>query len=132
MTNPHPIARVALVALFAIVLTACSSGSSGGGGGGSPTSTGGISPSGGSGAPSLTLQGLAFHPDTLTASAGEQVTITITNEDSVTHSFTLDDGSVTKDVPSGQAVDVTLTWPDSSTGFHCRFHSTMTGTLKVG
>jgi plastocyanin len=57
----------------------------------------------------------------------------VTNNDTTTHSFTLDDGSVSKDIPAGQTVQVKVTFPQSGTlGWHCRFHPTMTGTLKVG
>jgi plastocyanin len=130
------VAKVAVVLAAGLVLAACSSsgGSSGAYGGGSSPTGGGASTGGGIGSPMvLTISGFAFQPDTLTASAGEKVTIAITNKDSVTHSFTLDDGSLSKDIQPGQTLDVTLTWPSSgSLGFHCRFHPSMTGTLKVG
>lgn len=129
MSGTGRLGLVGVVVAVGLVLAACSSKSSAGGGGA------GSSPAGGGGGSSqtLTIQNFAFNPDTLTAGAGQQVTIAVTNKDSTTHSFTLDDGSVTQDVPPGQTVDVTVTWPSSgSVGFHCRFHSSMTGTLTVG
>jgi plastocyanin len=89
---------------------------------------------GGSGAQvTLTIQGFAFHPDTLTAPGGQQATVSITNEDSVTHNFTLDDGGVSRDVLPGQTVQITVPFPATGTaGFHCKFHPTMTGTLQAG
>lgn len=115
--------------VLGLMAAACSSKSSTGGGGGSGSPAGG----GGGSSQTLTIQNFSFNPDTLTAGAGETVTIAVTNKDSTTHSFTLDDGSVTQDVPPGQTVDVKVTWPSSgSVGFHCRFHSSMTGTLAVG
>ncbi len=114
-----------LLSALGLALAGCGGGTGGGSGSGPTKAAGG-------GAPSLTIQGFAFSPDALTAPAGSRVTIAITNEDSTTHSFTLDDGSATKDVPPGQTVRVTLTWPGSgSLGFHCRFHPSMTGTLTA-
>lgn len=118
--------RLAGLALALLLqLTACggssSNGGDGGGGGG-----------GGGGGPTLSIKGFAFHPDTLTSGGGQQATVSITNEDSVTHNFTLDDGGVSRDVPAGQTVEVTVPFPASATaGFHCRFHSSMTGTLRA-
>lgn len=80
----------------------------------------------------LTIKDFAFRPNTLSAPGGQQSTVTITNQDSVTHSFTLNDGGVSRDVPPGQTVQVTVPFPASGTaGFHCRFHATMTGTLRA-
>ncbi len=112
----------AVVVSVGLVLSAC--GSSGGnneGGGGSGSDL------------ALTIQGFAFHPDTLTAPGGQQATLTITNKDTVTHNFTLDQGGVSRDIPAGQTVSVTVPFPTSGTaGFHCRFHTTMTGKLEAG
>src|SRR5437867_365322 len=114
--------RGVLALSLALLLAACGSSNSDGGGGGG----------GGGGGAGLTIQGFAFHPNTLSAPGGQQSTVTITNEDSVTHSFTLNDGGVSRDVPPGQTVQVTVPFPTSGTaGFHCRFHATMTGTLRA-
>lgn len=118
--------RLAGVALSLMLLLAACGGSSsdggdGGGGGG-----------GGGGGLTLTIKDFAFLPNTLSAPGGQQATLTITNEDSVTHSFTLDDGGVSRDVPAGQTVQVTVPFPASGTaGFHCKFHPSITGTLRA-
>ncbi len=127
-------AALPLVLVLGLTLAACSSGggSSGGGSGSSGAATSTLPASGGT-SQTLTIQGFAFHPDTLTASAGATVTIAVTNKDTTTHTFTLNDGSVSKEIPPGQTVDVTVTWPSSgSEGFHCSIHPQMTGTLQVG
>jgi plastocyanin len=107
-----------------LLMAACGgSGSDGGGGGGSGGGAGGLT---------LTIKDFAFRPNTLSAPGGQQSTLTITNQDSVTHSFTLNDGGVSRDVPPGQTVQVTVPFPATGTaGFHCRFHATMTGTLRA-
>ncbi len=115
-----------LVLLVVLLMAACGGSDSDGGGGGE----GG----GGDGEAGLTLtiKDFAFDPDTLSAPGGQQATVTVTNEDSATHSFTLDDGGVSRDVPPGQTVEVTVPFPASGTaGFHCRFHTSMTGTLQA-
>jgi plastocyanin len=116
--------RLAGLALSLVLLLAsCGSSNSDGGGGGG---------GGGGAGLALTIKGFAFHPNTLSSPSGQQSTVTITNEDSVTHSFTLDDGGVSRDIPPGQTVQVTVPFPASGTaGFHCRFHSSMTGTLRA-
>jgi plastocyanin len=134
-----------LVAVMALglVAAACSSndaGSGGGtsGGGGSTGTTGGSTGStgaagGGAGAQTISIKDFAFHPNAITGAAGTTLSVTITNNDSPTHSFTLDDNSVSKDIPPGQTVTVAVPLPDSGTvGWHCRFHPTMTGTITVG
>jgi plastocyanin len=139
-----------LVAVMALglVAAACSSndtGSGGGGstgtsgGGGSTGTTGGSSGStggaagGGASTQTISIKEFAFHPDAITGAAGTTLSITITNNDSPTHSFTLDDNSVSKDIPPGQTETVAVPLPDSGTvGWHCRFHPTMTGTITVG
>ena len=117
-----------LVAVGALFLGACSSSSP------SPTVTppGSTGGGGGSGATlSLTAKDFSFTPTALTASAGT-VTVSITNDGAALHSFTLDDGSVSKDVPPGTTQTVTLNLT-GSVAFHCQYHPTqMMGTITVG
>ncbi len=118
---------------LALVLAACGGGDEGGGATGVTAATGGGATGATGGGTSLTIEGFAFHPDTLTAGAGETVTYSVTNNDSALHSFTVDDLGVDVDVPGGDTVEVSVTFPDSgSAGFRCKYHSSMTGTLEVG
>jgi plastocyanin len=115
--------RAGFALSLVLLLAACGSSSDDGGDGGG---------GGGGGGLTITIKDFAFHPDSLSAPGGQQATVTITNEDSVTHSFTLDDGGVSRDVPAGQTVEVTVPFPASdSAGFHCKFHTSMTGTLRA-
>jgi plastocyanin len=120
-----------MILTLALLGAACSSNGSSGGGGTTPSSSGGGG-GGGGGGTTVTMQGFAFHPDALTLPAGK-VTLTVTNDDSTLHSFTLDDGSVSKDVQPGATEQVTITVPSSGTlAWHCRIHPSMTGTITVG
>ena len=100
-------------------------------GGDEPTDTGG-SPSesadGGGGA-DLTIVDFSFSPAELSVTEGQ--TITVTNIGESSHTFTTDDEAVDETIAPGDTVDIPLTGV-SSGGFHCRFHSQMTGTLTVG
>jgi plastocyanin len=112
---------VAAVAGTWLFVAACS--------GGNDSST---APTGGAvvpGTAKIGIADLAFEPSTLTVASGE-TTITVTNSDSVTHTFTLDDGSVDETIDPGQSVDVTVNLT-ATTGFHCSIHPSMTGTLQV-
>ncbi|MGZ8607239.1 MAG: cupredoxin domain-containing protein, partial [Actinomycetota bacterium] len=115
----------ALVAgLFAlsIVFAACSSDDGGGG------ETGGDTGGGGGGGDSIVIEGFAFNPSTITVSGPTEVTIT--NNDSASHTFTLDDGSIDEEIGAGESTSVTID-VSASTGFVCRFHPQMTGTVEV-
>jgi plastocyanin len=78
---------------------------------------------------SLAIADLTFEPTTLTIARGT-TTISITNADSVDHTFTLDDGSVDEPISAGGSVDVEVSL-QGSIGFHCSIHPQMTGTLQV-
>ena len=100
------------VLVLAIGGVACSSDKGGGDGGGQAD---------------LVARDFEFDPTTVTA--GADGTLTITNEGSAKHSFTMDDGSVDEEIQPGATVTVTLT---TGGGFHCKFHPTqMTGTVTL-
>ena len=116
-----------LAALFALTLLAAACG----GDETTPPADGGESPSesaGGGGGADLTIVDFGFSPTELSVSEGQ--TITITNTGDVSHTFTTDDGVIDQTVSAGETVEVTLAGVTSG-GFHCRFHSQMTGTLTV-
>jgi plastocyanin len=108
--------------LFAlsVVLVACGDDGDGGG-----TETGG---GGGGGGDTVVIEGFAFDPSTITVSGPTE--LTITNNDSATHTFTLDDGGLDQEIGGGETVSVTVDVAQT-TGFACRFHPQMTGTVQV-
>jgi plastocyanin len=123
-----------VVGLFAIslVLAACG----GDDGGGEPTGatgattepTGATGETGAVGGSEIVIEGFAFSPSTLEISGPTEVTIT--NGDSATHTFTLDDESIDETIAGGASVTVTLDLSES-TGYFCRPHPSMTGTIEV-
>jgi plastocyanin len=136
MTKAKWVRLVAGLFVLSLVVAACSSDDNGGGttattGGatgdatGSTAATGG---GGGGGGTTITIAGFAFDPDTITVSGPTEVTVT--NEDSATHTFTLDDGSVDETVEPGATVTVTVD-VSAATGFHCNIHPQMTGQIEV-
>lgn len=75
-----------------------------------------------------------FAPSALDGSAGQQITLTLKNESSTTHTFTIDDQNVDVTLAPGAEEQVDVTFPQSGSAlFYCRFHKTsgMTGTLEV-
>jgi plastocyanin len=93
--------------------------------GGNPSESGG----GDGGGADLTIVDFGFSPTELSVSEGQTITVTNTGENA--HTFTTDDGVIDETVSAGETEEITLTGVASG-GFHCRFHSQMTGTLTVG
>lgn len=130
MTKAKWVRLVAGLFVLSLVVAACSSDDDGGG---TTSTTGGATGStaatgGAGGGTTITIAGFAFDPDTITVSGPTEVTVT--NEDSATHTFTLDDGSVDETVEPGATVTVTVD-VSAATGFHCNIHPQMTGQIEV-
>ena len=116
---------VAVVFALGFVLAACGGDDDGGGeetGGTTGTETGGGE------AVAITIADFTFDPNTITVSGPTEVTIT--NDDDAAHTFTLDDGSVDQEIAGGESATVTVD-VSASTGWACRFHPDMTGTVEV-
>ena len=130
MTKTRWVRLVAGLFVLSLVVAACSSDDNGGGTtdttGGATGTTAETGSSGGG--TTVTIAGFAFDPDTITVSGPTEVTIT--NNDSATHTFTLDDGSVDETIEPGATETVTVD-VSASTGFHCNIHPQMTGQIEV-
>ncbi len=127
MTKARWVRLVAGLFLLSLVVAACSS-DDGGGTTGSTGDATGATETGSGGGTTITIAGFAFDPDTITVSGPTEVTIT--NNDSTTHTFTLDDGSVDETIDPGATETVTVD-VSASTGFHCKIHPKMTGQIEV-
>jgi nitrite reductase (NO-forming) len=129
----HAFRLLATVFAVALLMAACSSddGTDGSTDGSTETTTTTPSSGGGGGEDqAVTIANFAFDPNTLTVPSGQDVTIELTNEDDVEHSFTLDDDSVSQDVEAGEDQTVTINVTEEI-GWHCKYHPTMTGTVTV-
>jgi plastocyanin len=118
--------------LFAIslVLAACGGDDDGGENGGptGETANGETGENGAGGENEIIIQGFTFQPSTIEVSGATE--ITVTNEDSAPHTFTLEDESIDESLDAGASVTVTIDVSES-TGFFCRIHPQMTGTVEV-
>jgi plastocyanin len=114
-----------LAGVFALSLLLAACGGDDDDGGGETAATGATETGGGT---SITIADFAFDPNTISVSGPTEVTIT--NDDSAAHTFTLDDGSVDQEIAAGESATVTVDVTES-TGFICRFHPQMTGTVEV-
>jgi len=74
-----------------------------------------------------------FEPSVITGKPGEKVTVTIENEGSTEHNFSIESQDVDEDIDAGKDVTVTVTMPSSGTvSFFCEYHKSqgMAGELK--
>ena len=125
---------VVLMASTALLGAACSNanGSSGGGGGSSSAGCTAATATDltGSDPFTITMKGSEFHPSCFEARSA--AAISIENQDTVVHTFTVDGTQVDVTIQPGQ------TFNGKSAGlapgtypFHCTIHPTMTGTVIV-
>jgi plastocyanin len=107
----------------AIILSACS-------GAPSTSSTGTTSAAHPAVHQAVTIENFAFQPANFTVRPG--ATITVTNRDSVTHTFTADNGAFnTGDIEPGRTRTVTAPEKPGRYPYRCLIHQFMTGTLTV-
>jgi len=128
----------ALVLATLFVTTACSSNSSSSSGARttSTSSSQSAAPTDVSGKSSTTMsaENYFFAPATLDGTAGQKLTITLTNDGSVPHNFSISDQNISVTLEAGQQKDIQVAFPQSgSVEFFCVFHqsSGMVGALEV-
>ena len=106
-----------VIAVLAVGLAACGSSSKDSGSGG------------GGGAAQITIKGSAF---TVAGSVAAGSTVTVKNEDSITHTVTADNGEFnTGNIDGGKTVTFTAPSTPGTYKFHCNIHSFMHATLTV-
>jgi plastocyanin len=80
----------------------------------------------------LTASGFAWDKTELEMTAGSEVKVEVTNDDSAPHSFTFEEASVDETVDGGEDASATFTAPAAGEyPFRCKFHASMTGTVTV-
>ena len=137
------LAATALIAVVALGLSACGSSSSGSSGSSKSTTTTkaaakapvtltgtvnnkgtkDVSTKGSTADVDMDLYNFYFEPTFVKAAPGQKLTISLHNEGSVPHTFTVPMLNIDKELQPEQKMTVTVTVPMSGTvPFHCRFH----------
>lgn len=78
----------------------------------------------------VNIQSFAFNPGSITVVIGVNNTVTWTNQDSVTHTVTANDGSFDHTLAPGSSFSFTFATAGTF-GYHCSIHTYMTGTVNV-
>jgi plastocyanin len=132
-----------LVGVLALVAAGCGGGDDNGGGGSAAATTAApettaasattAAGGGGENEIKLTASGTAWNTTSLDMTAGAEVKVEITNQDSIEHNFTFADAGANQDVEGGEDATVTFTAPAAGTyDFLCKYHpSAMKGTVTV-
>lgn len=77
----------------------------------------------------VSIEGFAFSPSSVTAKVGD--VIAFTNKDSASHTATLDDDPCTTEGLGKDATGALVFSAPGSYPFHCRIHPDMTGTFEI-
>jgi plastocyanin len=85
--------------------------------------------SGAAGEVAVAIKNFAFNPADIQANVGQ--TVTFTNDDSVPHTATLDDGSCTTPNIAGGSSDGLMFTAAGTYPIHCNVHPTIKGTITV-
>ena len=127
----HVRSTVILVGFTALGLSACGSSAVQGGaygGGALTTKPPTTAPVAAGGAASATIAGYAFQ---IAGSPTAGTAFTVTNSDSVAHTFTSADGGVDAKVPAGGSAQVTFA-KAGSFSVVCKIHGSMKASITVG
>lgn len=76
----------------------------------------------------VNISNFSFNPASITVKAGS--VITFTNNDSVTHTVTADDGKFSQEVNTGKTTTITISDPGIY-NYYCSIHPPMKGTIIV-
>ena len=115
------------MAAAALLIAGCGGGDSGGAANSSNSSS---SSATGAGSTGVTISDFKFAPNPLTVKPGARVTVT--NDDSATHTVTADDGNSfdTGNLGQGSSKTISVTKPGTYP-YHCSIHAFMHGKLIV-
>jgi plastocyanin len=94
-----------------------------------PTQAVASQPAAGQATSAVTISNFAFQPNSLSVATG--TTVTWTNNDSMPHTVTADDGSFTSGpIAAGATFSHTFT-AAGTVAYHCQFHASMHGSVTV-
>ena len=119
MTTPLRVAGVAVAAIGLLVACTSSEPSGDVGNGRAPGD-----------AIEVAIADSAFEPDVLRATRGQELTVEITNDDSIAHDFAIEGlGLNTGTIEPGRSAYVNLTVPEETLDFVCTYHEGMDGRI---
>jgi len=76
-----------------------------------------------------------FSPTVISGTAGQKVTVQLSNDGNTAHTFTIDSANIDEELQPGTKTSTTVTLPSSGTlVFYCKFHKSlgMLGEFSVG
>jgi nitrite reductase (NO-forming) len=80
----------------------------------------------------IVMDDMAFDPEVLEFEPGQEVTVEVTNEDSMPHDFVIESLDVsTGTIGSGGVATASFPVPPGDTTFVCTIHPDMTGRIQV-
>jgi plastocyanin len=78
----------------------------------------------------ITAADFSLSPATITAQAGQVINVTFNNTGNAKHSFTVGSTDVTE-AAGGASGSGTFTASTTTVEFHCKYHSSMKGTITI-
>jgi plastocyanin len=120
-------------AVLGLLVAACGDDDDNGGSNATATRSAAAGTASGGGSPvdvTITATDFKFDKASISAKSGQKVNITLVNDGSAEHSFTVGDEDVAE-AEGGEDADGSFTVSSSTTEFHCKYHSQMKGTITV-
>lgn len=124
---------ITALAATALLTAACGDDDDDDGGGATATPTSAASVTGDAVEPldvTVTAEDFSFDKATISAKPGQVVNVTLKNDGSAEHSFTVGSTDVTE-AEGGEEGSGSFTASEGTTEFHCKYHSQMKGTITV-
>ena len=125
----------ALAVVLALTAAGCGGDDEGGGTASATTAAPETTAAGGGGENELklTAKGTAWDTTSLQLTSGTSYKLEVSNQDSIEHNFTFNEGNANQDIEGGEDATINFTAPAAgSYEFHCKYHpGAMKGTVTV-
>ncbi len=124
LTKPNRLVMLGLTGLIALGLAACTSAE--------PAGDVAQGPADGDNVVRIEMIDSKFVPANLELEAGEEVTVEVTNNDSIVHDFAIESLDLnTGPIEEGEVATATFMAPEGGAEFVCTYHSDMTGRVEI-
>lgn len=124
LTRPNRFMMLSVAGLMALGLAACSSAE--------PAGDVAQGPADGDNVVRIEMTDSKFVPANLELEAGEEVTVEVTNNDSMVHDFAIESLDLnTGPIEEGDVATATFMVPEGGAEFVCTYHSDMTGRVEI-